>query len=194
MHISFLNTRFQYLKDTLLNLSMIIFQAIWTNMKQMGKVYSCYFLTYIRSNCYTIYWHYLPEFKEVAAYLLRKFKQSRQVRFDKNTTVLVETASKKSKIKTSDLVHTDKSPNFCRPDPTLGILGTQGRLCSENSGEDNYCGTFCCGEGYKTTARLATKICNCRFVWCCRLECQSCNYTLVEHRCNGKQQQQDQLV
>ncbi|KAL3319189.1 hypothetical protein Ciccas_002141 [Cichlidogyrus casuarinus] len=63
---------------------------------------------------------------------------------------------------------------FCRPDPSLGILGTVGRQCSSNSTENDNCGFMCCGRGQEPRHFYKVESCNCKFVWCCRVECQQC--------------------
>ena len=92
---------------------------------------------------------------------------------------------------------------------SLGVLGTKGRLCNATSYDMDGCKLMCCGRGYQTVIQeveekvtfwnkiLSTKILthvisfqsNCKFVWCCKVNCDVkikkteqtfCNWTMKE--------------
>jgi len=90
---------------------------------------------------------------------------------------------KAGEVKKRKLVYLERSPDYCRRNQTLGLQGALGRECmtdpSLNSpSEDNLhkCSRLCrdCGLYTLTREVEVTVSCNCRFVWCCRVECQSC--------------------
>jgi len=63
------------------------------------------------------------------------------------------------------------------------LLGTQGRECNRTSlGTDN-CSILCCGRGYHTERVLVKEKCNCKFRWCCEIECDTCKYYKIIHTC-----------
>ncbi|KAH8856785.1 Protein wingless [Schistosoma japonicum] len=63
---------------------------------------------------------------------------------------------------------------FCDSHPFYHILGTKGRLCNSSSIGMNNCRHLCCGRGYITHHYYTMESCNCKFIWCCRVECQQC--------------------
>ncbi|CAH8629125.1 unnamed protein product [Heterobilharzia americana] len=63
---------------------------------------------------------------------------------------------------------------FCDSHPFYHILGTKGRLCNSSLNGLNNCRHLCCGRGYITHHYYTMESCNCKFIWCCRVECQQC--------------------
>ncbi|CAH8550617.1 unnamed protein product [Schistosoma turkestanicum] len=63
---------------------------------------------------------------------------------------------------------------FCESHPFYHILGTKGRLCNSSSSYVNNCRHLCCERGYVTHHYYTMESCNCKFIWCCRVECQQC--------------------
>ena len=121
-------------------------------------------------------------FKDVSKYIYTKliFREARQVHLIQKTKTLASVSARR--IRLTSLVYTNKSPNFCRADPTLGILGTEGKRCSEKKSAVNYCGSYCCGP-YSTKTKSILVKCHCKFYWCCKVKCKLCKKTIVEHRC-----------
>lgn len=83
-----------------------------------------------------------------------------------------------------DLVYLEESPDYCHRNETLGVLGTQGRLCNHTSYGMDGCRLLCCGRGYQTVVREVEEKCHCKFVWCCKVQCEMCRYQREEHYCN----------
>ncbi|CAK9292550.1 unnamed protein product [Gordionus sp. m RMFG-2023] len=83
-------------------------------------------------------------------------------------------------IKENELVHLDKSPNYCDPDPHSGIFGTRGRECNLTSTGTDNCDNICCGRGHLEESIIKSERCHCKFVWCCYVKCQTC--TSIETR------------
>ncbi|ENN70204.1 hypothetical protein YQE_13084, partial [Dendroctonus ponderosae] len=73
-----------------------------------------------------------------------------------------------------DLVYYELSPAFCEKNPEFGIQGTYGRKCNGSSeGVDN-CSILCCGRGFISQEVIVNERCNCRFHWCCDVQCDMC--------------------
>lgn len=83
--------------------------------------------------------------------------------------------TKKNRLENS-LFYFQKSPNFCEKDTLSDIEGTHGRRCNRTStGRDSDgCDSLCCGRGYNLIKEVTNQRCNCRFHWCCFVECQTC--------------------
>lgn len=65
----------------------------------------------------------------------------------------------------------------------MGILGTKGRVCNRTSPGLDGCRLLCCGRGHNTRMKEVEDKCNCRFVWCCNVECKMCRVRKEEHTC-----------
>ncbi|PAA71892.1 hypothetical protein BOX15_Mlig027977g1 [Macrostomum lignano] len=85
----------------------------------------------------------------------------------------------------SELVYIADSPDFCRPNHTLGIEGTRNRQCYLNP-EDPHtsCSKLCCQRGYVSRLIKETHKCKCKFEWCCKIHCQQCVTQKVVQICN----------
>lgn len=78
------------------------------------------------------------------------------------------------------LLYLDESPNYCRRNETVGSLGTAGRECDPlTNGTSNSCDNLCtqCGRQYRKLAYTFWKSCNCRFRYCCDINCHLCSQT-----------------
>lgn len=51
-------------------------------------------------------------------------------------------------VESKELVHIQKSPNYCKQDFENGVLGTEGRKCNSTSMGPDSCNKLCCGRGY----------------------------------------------
>lgn len=133
-------------------------------------------------------WNTLPPFRKIGDYLLSKYSRSKHVKaanLDKRRlpTLLIMKRNALRKPKRSDLVFLDKSPNYCDYDPTTGSLGTVGRKCNRTSTRTDGCDLMCCGRGYNTHQYTRTWQCNCKFHWCCYVECNKCSERTEEYTC-----------
>lgn len=87
--------------------------------------------------------------------------------------------------KRTDLVYLDQSPNYCEHDSTVGSLGTRERRCERNTtSSEHSCDVLCCGRGYNTHQVWRKWKCNCKFRWCCQVECNDCEDTIEIYTCN----------
>lgn len=121
-----------------------------------------------------ICWRSLADFSRVGDALKQSYEGAVQVTYNEQRGKLKPLRKHVVKPKKKDLVYVDYSPNFCLPDASKGSLGTVGRECNRTSHALDSCELMCCGRGFFTELREVVEDCNCRFVWCCNVECESC--------------------
>ncbi|CAL4069893.1 unnamed protein product, partial [Meganyctiphanes norvegica] len=85
--------------------------------------------------------------------------------------------------RSSDLVFLERSPNYCEINPATGSLGTHGRICNKTSNGSDGCDLMCCGRGYNTHQYTRRWKCNCKFHWCCYVECHTCEEETEIYTC-----------
>ena len=88
------------------------------------------------------------------------------------------------KIKNTDLVYLNPSPNYCSGnDSIVGRFGTLGRRCVRSESADGAdrderksCSRICRACGLRVRSRVETveTRCDCKFHWCCTVQCQTC--------------------
>lgn len=84
----------------------------------------------------------------------------------------------------NNLIYLEDSPTYCERDWSTGSLGTKGRRCNITvAGESNSCQLLCCGRGYDTRIQTIKRMCNCKFRWCCEVECDECRNTCRVYTC-----------
>ncbi|GLD73063.1 protein Wnt-2b-like protein [Lates japonicus] len=64
-------------------------------------------------------------------------------------------------------------------------LGTAGRVCNKTSRGTDGCEVMCCGRGYDTTRVKQITKCECKFKWCCAVECKDCEEAVDIHTCKA---------
>ena len=77
-----------------------------------------------------------------------------------------------AKYDAGELEFCEFSPNFCQRNLENGIFGTSDRQCWQNESypKASRCPAICCGGPVKQRlVRKEDK--DCKFVWCCRIEC-----------------------
>lgn len=127
-------------------------------------------------------WQQLPTFREVGDFLKSKYDAASEVRISKRGKLQVR--KKRSVTPTAeDLVFLENSPDYCSDDKLKGTFGTQGRPCNRTSKGSDGCGIMCCGRGYTTLHRETKQRCNCRFNWCCYVQCETCTKKQEIHVC-----------
>lgn len=70
-----------------------------------------------------------------------------------------------------------------RMDLFPGSLGTAGRVCNKSSRGTDGCEVMCCGRGYDTMRVKRVTKCECKFKWCCAVECSDCEDVVDVHTC-----------
>ncbi|CAF1166223.1 unnamed protein product [Rotaria sordida] len=83
----------------------------------------------------------------------------------------------------NDLIFINSSPNYCELNLSIGSFGTIGRVCNRNSRAIDGCDLLCCNRGYQSQIVTIRNQCNCRFQWCCYVQCQNCVITQEISRC-----------
>lgn len=76
------------------------------------------------------------------------------------------------------LVYLEKSPSFCEPNPLTGS-GMTGRRCRD----PDHCNKVCCGSEHRSFNEVVYETCQCRMVWCCKLECKTCENVTTAYAC-----------
>ncbi|CRK93527.1 CLUMA_CG007060, isoform A [Clunio marinus] len=119
-------------------------------------------------------WMKLPSFTEVAHRLRDRFDgASKVISNNDGTNFMTEGLSIKPPTR-QDLVYTDESPDFCRPNRLTGSLGVQNRECNITSSGEDGCEILCCNNGYQRSVTFVKSNCKCRFIWCCDVVCNTC--------------------
>ncbi|XP_078369911.1 protein Wnt-7b-like isoform X2 [Oculina patagonica] len=134
-------------------------------------------------------WQALPSFKKVGLQLKRRYGKSVDVqtvkypsRDGKRDAYLIKSTDGE-KPPPKDLVHFDKSPNYCDEDKLRRLPGTMERQCNRTSTDTDGCDFLCCGRGYNTHEIVRRWDCNCKFHWCCYVKCRKCKERMEEFRC-----------
>ncbi|KAE8753129.1 WntA [Frankliniella occidentalis] len=134
-------------------------------------------------------WRKLPPFRVLGEALAQAYEGATQVRLsDKRRR---HTKSKRLRAVSreikppnrTDLVYLEESPDYCERNDTMGIPGTKGRVCNRTSPGLDGCRLLCCGRGHNTRMKEVEEKCQCKFVWCCKVQCQTCRVRGEEHTC-----------
>ncbi len=134
-------------------------------------------------------WTTLPKFRQLGYILKEKYNHAvhvEPVRASRNkrpTFLKVKKPYSYRKPMDMDLVYIEKSPNYCEADPVTGSMGTQGRICNKTAQQPNGCDLMCCGRGYNTHQYSRVWQCNCKFLWCCYVKCNTCSERTEVHTC-----------
>lgn len=125
-------------------------------------------------------WKVSPTVEEVAESLKNLYESS--VRLPKRRRNDESNRVERSSV--VQMYYVDKSNDFCEADRRTGSAGTAGRTCDPNSFGEGSCDKLCCGRGHKKVIETTiNENYNCRYVWCCRVECDTVEETTVTHIC-----------
>jgi len=170
-------------------IDFLFFQTLLASVDRQCKCHgvsgSCEFKT-----C----WRSLRSFTQIAKQLKEYYDDSIEVRlqrslFDKKLRFVprnIPFHMDKQTIATTyknDLIFYNSSPNYCEINLSLGSLGTIGRVCNRSSRAIDGCDLLCCNRGYQSQIVTVSDRCNCRFQWCCYVQCQNCVTTQEISRC-----------
>ncbi|XP_066988262.1 protein Wnt-8b-like isoform X2 [Macrobrachium rosenbergii] len=90
------------------------------------------------------------------------------------------------------LVYIEESPDYCLANETMGWSGARGRECLEVDIDTDVtkstlksCRHLCrrCGLSIERQVTSMTVACNCNFIWCCTMACDSCVKEVVKYTC-----------
>jgi wingless-type MMTV integration site family protein 4 len=150
-------------------------------MTQMQLVCKCHGVS--GSCSMKICWRVMPSFREVGRDLKTRFDGASHVMYLQQRHRLKPYDAKQKKPTKRDLVYLEESPDFCEYNPNTGSLGTKGRECNKSSYGLDGCALMCCGRGYQTIIKETKEDCDCKFFWCCHVECRKCTRTVEKHYC-----------
>ena len=129
----------------------------------------------------------LPTMREVAKELKAKYEQS---------VCKAVTSTQEQKIDVDgeddakgELIHFNCSVDYCIPNSDYNIAGIAGRECtpdSKHTSSSYHCNNLCCGYGEKAVKVTISQLCNCTFVWCCEVKCDTCFEEKTKHICKSK--------
>ena len=135
-------------------------------------------------------WMELPTMDKVAEVLKKKYDQSSYAMIIPSPSpqqVLVVDRKKFQEVHTKRMIYFVPSPEYCTADPYYSITGIAGRECTLNdTSSSGHCGNLCCDHGYETFTQRVKKLCNCKFVWCCKVKCGTCYETETKHKCRDQ--------
>lgn len=77
-------------------------------------------------------------------------KKNNTIKHKKRTVRALRRPKRLLSVEPKELVHIQKSPNYCKQDFENGVLGTEGRKCNGTSTGPDSCDKLCCGRGYIT--------------------------------------------
>ncbi|KAH7717822.1 MOM-2 protein [Aphelenchoides avenae] len=123
----------------------------------------------------------VPRFGDYAAVLLTKYRNAKKTEIPSVNPTSVDRlregifADKDAR----DLLYLHSSPDYCTTDASKGIRGTAGRECFS----EKRCTKLCCGRGWNILRESRLENCNCEFVWCCEVKCESCVRTVDRMFC-----------
>ena len=123
-------------------------------------------------------------FHEIGTKLKNKFDGASRVKLHTRKVKLRPAERLQKRPEKEDLVYLQESPDYCEFKPDIGSLGTRGRSCNKTSYGLDGCPLMCCGRGYYTIVKDVEEDCDCKFFWCCRVECEKCRRTVQRHYCN----------
>ncbi|TMS35791.1 hypothetical protein L596_003111 [Steinernema carpocapsae] len=130
-------------------------------------------------------WDAMPPFREIGTIIKDKFDGATEVQLveEENRPKMIRKNPMFKRHTNADLVYMDSSPDYCEPDLKKGVLGTQGRQCNISSLGIDGCDLLCCHRGYERLVKVVQDKCNCKFHYCCRVDCEICNRTIETHIC-----------
>ncbi|PAV63345.1 hypothetical protein WR25_25467 [Diploscapter pachys] len=130
-------------------------------------------------------WDALPPFREIGVTIKDKFDGASEVAVveDDAKSRIVMKNNQFKRHTNADLVYITPSPDFCEADPKRGIFGTRGRECNITSQGVDGCQLLCCNRGSTRKISIVNDQCNCKFYYCCRVECEPCQRTIERHFC-----------
>ncbi|CAI5441912.1 unnamed protein product [Caenorhabditis angaria] len=130
-------------------------------------------------------WDALPSFREIGMNIKDKFDGAAEVKViqEDEKSKIIQKNSQFKRHTSADLVYMTPSPDFCEADIKRGILGTKGRQCTQSPNAIDDCTLLCCGRGFIKKVEIIEDKCNCKFHYCCRVECEPCRKRIEKFFC-----------
>lgn len=142
-------------------------------------------------------WTQLSDFREIGNYLKIKHSQAQKLDIDKKRMRAGNSADNQGaivdalgSIAQTELIYLEDSPDYCKKNISLGLYGTEGRECGQHRDgltqwERRSCRRLCheCGLRVEERRTEVVSSCNCKFHWCCTVNCDDCSQVIVKHVC-----------
>ncbi|CAG9535675.1 unnamed protein product [Cercopithifilaria johnstoni] len=135
-------------------------------------------------------WKVVPKLEEIGLLLRKKYSHAAKVSVSSEGKTLVPRMerigsrsgrylhkSEQTSILDNELVYLDDSLDYCKEDKLNDIRSPQGRECFDK------CNMICCGRGHKTVRVIEEQQCDCKFVWCCEVKCETCHHIVSHNFC-----------
>ena len=123
-------------------------------------------------------WRKLLNFTEVGKLLKVRYDSAVRVKYVSETLKPFSDSSAGpiTNGRHGNLAFFENSRNFCDPDERTGYPGIQNRKCIYGNDGGQSCARRCasCGRRIRQTVETKTEKCQCQFVWCCQIHCESC--------------------
>ena len=148
-------------------------------------------------------WRELPSYYQIGDMMKIKYDHALKVSVERNRNgpaflhFFDETLNAYLEPTPDQLVYLEKPSNYCSNQQNF----TQNRECLpkalldfEKRGQVKTaamreyfppCEEFCCNGEYVQEQTYEIETCNCEFVWCCNVVCQSCVVNMTYYRCTG---------
>ena len=140
-------------------------------------------------------WKEVPSIFEVGDLLKAKYDEAVKVYVDiprNGGSAVLQTVDRRREQEGApahtELVFIEMSANYCSVNPEY----TQSRYCVPRANLTSSlsrfyppCEDFCCSGEYQSARKTITQSCNCYFVFCCELRCQTCEKVYMEYTCTG---------
>ncbi|XP_022245914.1 protein Wnt-5a-like [Limulus polyphemus] len=127
-------------------------------------------------------WQQVPTFREIGDHLKAKYDSATEVKI--NWRGKLQIKDSETPLPTgADMVYLEQSPDYCVANERTGSMGTQGRKCNRTSSSTDGCTFLCCGRGYNSHKTWVEERCDCKFHWCCYVECKTCRNRIDLHTC-----------
>jgi len=127
-------------------------------------------------------WNEMPTFEKIGHVIKKQYLNAAEVTYVRRGNQF-RPRDLDEKVDSKSLVYLESSPDYCVGNKKMGILGTSGRNCVADSKGSDSCSVMCCGRKFKSTTRIVKRECNCKFKWCCEVECQTCIETITTSTC-----------
>ncbi|XP_013420015.1 protein Wnt-6 isoform X2 [Lingula anatina] len=128
-------------------------------------------------------WRKMPIFNDVGNILKEKFDgATKMIGSNDGKSLMPEDITVKHPA-SEDLIYSENSPDFCKPNRRVGSLGTRDRDCDPLSKGVGGCDILCCGRGFKKFQMTVRENCRCVFKWCCEVNCKTCVTVKTIYRC-----------
>ncbi|XP_043096957.1 protein Wnt-6 isoform X2 [Puntigrus tetrazona] len=120
-------------------------------------------------------WRKIPLFRQVGDCLMQSFHEAVRVMGGNDGKSLVPIDPDTPPLDANVLIYSAESPDFCQANQRTGTEGTRGRVCNSTETGNGGCESLCCGKGFADYTLEYEENCQCRFHWCCEVQCQRCS-------------------